>query len=133
MLSGQLNSFLRLFEVRARHHELDASGLDSSLEDVFEVIIVCFPTVVYPSENGIAEVDTDLCPSIQLQALLLATFHEAVMHADLRLRIEVGSLVGRQCAHGQMVLERLHAQPLVLLLLRPWSELLTSVGDIFQS
>ena len=61
MLFGQLNSFLRVLEVRARHHELDASGLDSSLEDVFEVIIVCFPTVVYTSENGIAEVYTNLC------------------------------------------------------------------------
>ena len=47
-------------------------------------------------------------------------FHDAVTHADLRLRTEVGSLVRRLFAHGQTVLERLHARPLNLLL-KPWS------------
>lgn len=50
VLLRQLDGVLRLFKIRARHHELPASDFEGALDDAGEVIVVDFSAVVHAAE-----------------------------------------------------------------------------------
>lgn len=60
MLFGHFDRLLRLFEVGARHHELDASRIHCSLQDTFKVVFVGLFPVVDAAEDSVTKVDADL-------------------------------------------------------------------------
>jgi hypothetical protein len=57
---GNLNSVFRLFQIGPRHHKLLASGVQSSLDYILEVIVVSLFPVIFSPEYGIRQVDTNL-------------------------------------------------------------------------
>jgi hypothetical protein len=60
MRFGDLNGVSRLFQIRACHHELLATGVQSTLEDVIEIVFMSLRAMVFSSKDGIPKVDTDL-------------------------------------------------------------------------
>jgi hypothetical protein len=53
MRFSDLDGVFRFFEIGACYHELLAPNIQSPLEHIFEVIVVSFRAMVFPSENGI--------------------------------------------------------------------------------
>lgn len=57
-----LHGVLRLFDIRACYHELLAAHIESSLQDVIEVVRMSLSPVIYACKHGISEVDSNLSP-----------------------------------------------------------------------
>ena len=60
MCFRNLDSMLRLLQVRPRDHEFLAASIYTALENVFKVIFMSLGSVIFSSENGVGEVDADL-------------------------------------------------------------------------
>lgn len=60
MCFGYFNGMLGLFKIGSRDHELLASGIQTALKNVVEVIFMPLGTMVFAPEDGVAQVDADL-------------------------------------------------------------------------
>jgi hypothetical protein len=64
MFTSYLHGVSGLYQVRTRHHKLLTSCIDSSLDDVLQVILMHLFAVICTPENGVAEVDADLADAL---------------------------------------------------------------------
>lgn len=83
------DSLLGLFQIGSSDHELEASHIDSPLNDMLRVVVVMLFAVVLPSKGGIREVDAYLVLTINfpgsqsMQSKSLLT--SAYLYCDISL------------------------------------------------